>query len=231
MKLQYLYLVIDLLCFFIPLSASFYAKAPFYKKWKYLGISIVVPGIGFVVWDEIFTRLAVWGFNPNYICGVYIGSLPLEEILFFICIPYACVFTYFILNYLIEKDYLFPHQELISSALIIFLLISGIYNLDKIYTAITFIFLALFMAFLILKMRVRFMGRFYTAFGVILIPFLLINGLLTGSFLGEAVVWYNNQANLGFRLGTIPIEDVFYVMLLLLMNVTLYEWLQERNKI
>lgn len=226
MKSQYLYLVIILLSILPPFVASFHSKAPFYKTWKVLSIAILVPGILFVVWDEIFTRLNIWGFNSKYVTGIYVGSLPLEEILFFICIPYACVFTYFILNHLIEKDYIFPHNELLSFVLIIVLLISGINNIDKAYTAVTFILLALYLTFLTLKVRPRYMGRFYVSFGVILVPFFLINGVLTGSFIEEEVVWYNDAANLGLRLGTIPVEDIFYAMLLLLLNISVYERLQ-----
>jgi lycopene cyclase domain-containing protein len=225
---KYLYLSLDLISFGFPFMASFYKKAPFYKKWKYLAAAILVTGTIFIVWDEIFTQEKVWGFNPEYLTGVYIGSLPLEEILFFICIPYACVFTYFALNHLIEKDHLFPHHELISSALIILLLISGIYNIDKWYTGVTFLFLALFLAYQMLKIRPRYMGRFYFAFAVLLIPFFIINGILTGSFIDGEVVWYNDLHTLGIRLGTIPLEDVFYALLLIVLNIAIMEWLEER---
>ena len=228
MKSQYLYLLIDLLCIFIPFVASFYSKAPFYKKWRAAGIAILIPAILFIAWDEIFTRLGIWGFNPRYISGFRIGSLPVEEILFFVCIPYACVFTYFALRHLIQSKYFFSHNELLSYAIITFVLIAGIYNIDKPYTAITFIALAFYLSFLTLKMRVRYLGHFYAAFLVILLPFFIVNGVLTGSFIEEEVVWYNNEAILGLRLGTIPLEDVFYAMLLLVMNVSIYEWLQER---
>ena len=73
------------------------------------------------------------------------------------------------------------------------------------------------------------MGHFYLAFGVILIPFLIVNSILTGSFIEGEVVWYNDVDTLGIRLGTIPVEDVFYAMLLILMNISIFEWLQERN--
>jgi lycopene cyclase domain-containing protein len=225
---KYLYLSLDLAVLLFPFLASFYKKAPFFKKWKYLGIALIVTSIFFIVWDEIFTREKVWGFNEKYLLGIYLGSLPLEEILFFICIPYASVFTYFVLNHTIEKDHLFPHQELISSVLIILLLIAGIYNIDKWYTGITFIVLALFLAYQMLKIKPRYMGRFYFAFVVLLVPFLVVNGILTGSFIDESVVWYNDNHNLGMRIGTIPLEDFFYAFLLILMNVAIIEWLEER---
>jgi lycopene cyclase domain-containing protein len=227
--LNSLYLSINLFAFIIPFLASFQKKAPFYKKWKYAIPALVVTAIVFIVWDELYTHEGIWGFNPKYILGVYVGSLPVEEILFFICIPYASVFTYFALNHLVEKDHLFPHQELISSVLIIVLLISGIYNIDKLYTGVTFVALALLMAFQMLKLRPRYMGRFYFAFAVLLLPFFIVNGLLTGSFIDEEVVWYNPQHMLGMRIGTVPLEDIFYGLLLILMNIVIMEWLEDRD--
>lgn len=227
MNSKYLYLTIDLATISVPLLASFYPKAPFYKKWKYLGISTLVTAIFFLAWDVLFTQLGIWGFNPKYLSGIYVANLPIEEILFFICIPYACVFTYFALNYLVEKDILFPHQEIISSILIVGLMLLGIHHINKAYTGTTFILLGAMVAVLLLVIRARFMGRFYLAFIVTLLPFFIVNGILTGSFIEGEVVWYNNEETLGFRLGTIPVEDVFYGMMMLLMNIWIFEWLPE----
>jgi lycopene cyclase domain-containing protein len=225
---HYLYLLLDLLSFGFPFLFSFYRPAPFYRQWKYLWPAILIPAIFFLLWDEAFTQAGIWGFNPQYLTGITMGSLPLEEVLFFICIPYACVFTYFALGHLVERDHLFPHQELISSALIIAMLVLGMYHLEKLYTGTTFVALGLFLAFQLLKLRPRYMGRFYLAFAVILIPFFLVNGILTGSFIDGEVVWYNDAHNLGIRLGTIPLEDLFYGMLMILMNVSIFEWLRQR---
>ena len=228
MKSKYLYLSINILSFFIPFLFSFYPKANFSRKWKYVFPAIAISAVIFVVWDLIFTQLGVWGFNPRYTLGVSWLGLPLEEILFFFCIPYACLFTYFALNHLIEKDHLFPHQEIISSTLILLLLVLGSYHMDKLYTGITFLITGLFLAFSLLKLRSRFIGRFYFAFAVLLIPFLLVNGILTGSFIDEPVVWYNEQKNLGIRVGTIPIEDFAFGLLMVLVPITISEKLEER---
>ena len=228
MSPKYLYLSIDLLTILLPFIASFYPKAPFYKKWKYLLPAIFVPAVFFLMWDEIFTQANIWGFNEKYVTGWYIGTLPIEEVLFFICIPYACVFTYFALNYLIERDFLYYYHELISSALIVIMSAVGLSYFERLYTSTTTIMLALFLAFSVLKLRPRYMGRFYFAFVVILIPFFIVNGILTGSFIDGEVVWYNNAHNLSIRLGTIPVEDIFYGMLLILMNIAIFEWLQDR---
>jgi len=226
---NYLYLLIDLLCIVFPFIASFYRKAPFYKKWRYLSIAIGLPAVLFIIWDEIFTALGIWGFNPNYVTGFRIESLPIEEILFFICVPYACVFTYFALRYFIQKDLTLPYQNVVSFIAILLLLIAGIYHFEKLYTTVTFISLSFLLAYLTFKVRAPYLGHFYLTFGLIMIPFLLVNGILTGSFIQEEIVWYNNTANLGFRIGTIPIEDFFYAMLMLLSNISIFEWLELKS--
>ncbi len=229
MKQQYLYLVLDLLTILFPFLFSFYPKLNFSKKWKYLWVAIAIPGVIFLVWDEVFTHMNIWGFNSEYLTGVYLGSLPLEEVLFFICIPYACVFTYETLNYLVTKDYLAPYQRTISIILIAGLIIATCFTLGKWYTATTFMGLAAYIIILEFIFRSAFLSRFYFSYLFILLPFFIVNGILTGSFIEGEVVWYNDAENLGIRIGTIPVEDIFYGMLLLLMNVSVFEWLQHKK--
>jgi lycopene cyclase domain-containing protein len=73
--------------------------------------------------------------------------------------------------------------------------------------------------------------HFYITFLVILIPFLIVNGILTGSVTGieSPVVWYNNSENLGIRIHTIPIEDVAYCFSLLFGNLMIFENLKNKQ--
>ena len=219
--MQYTYLLIDLACITIPFLASFYPKHAFYKEWKYFFLSCLLVGFFFLIWDEIFTQQAFWGFNPDYITGIYIGHLPIEEILFFICIPYACSFTYFAYQYLLANQTQNERLTQLNYTLAIFLIGVGIFNYYKWYTALTFIFLGLFLLYL--KTKKVNLFYYYLTFITILPFFFISNGILTGSFLKNPIVWYNDHENLSMRMFTIPVEDTFYGMLLIFSNIYFHQ--------
>ena len=217
------YLVINFLVILIPFIYSFHPRLKFYKEYPSFFCSTLLVGFVFVVWDIYFTDNGYWGFNSAYITGVRLFSLPIEEILFFFCIPYACVFSYHVLECLRPiKEHKNAKKYTIIFSLILFVL--GCIYLEKWYTSITFISLSVVV---LLAMYLINITKFYRAYLILLIPFVITNGILTGSFIKDQVVWYDNNYNLGIRIFTIPIEDVFYGMLLLLLNVLIYELLRK----
>ncbi len=228
---HYLYLFIDFVSILFPFAFSFYPKANFSKKWKFLVPGLLAGAVPFIGWDIWFTQLGVWGFNPTYLCGIYFFNLPLEEVLFFFCIPYACVFTYEAVNYFSKKTMIQNSAaNLITDILIFGLLIIATLHYNYWYTSVTFFSTAIFLALLRRIWTVDYLGKFYFAFLFILLPFFLVNGLLTGTGLDEPVVWYNNKENLNLRLGTIPVEDIFYGMMLLLLNISVFEYRQKHSR-
>ena len=94
---------------------------------------------------------------------------------------------------------------------------------NKIYTAVTFISLGVLLVILSVQKK-EFINTFYLTYLVITASFfLLVNGILTAGTLENPPVWYNNSETLNIRIWTIPIEDFFYSMLLLLSNIWLFE--------
>lgn len=224
-----LYLLVDLVAVAIPFMFSFHPKLQFYMKWKTLLIGTFTVGILFIVWDIIFTKYGVWGFNPQYLSGVYLFNLPIEEWLFFICIPYASIFTHYSLIKLSGFQLNFKVTGVITILLFgISLMIAVIFR-ERMYTFVTFLLSSVVLLFG-LKSYKKLLSQFYLTYLVILIPFFLVNGILTGSFIENEVVWYNNNENLGIRLFTIPVEDIFYGFNLLIMNVMIMEYLLHRKE-
>jgi lycopene cyclase domain-containing protein len=222
------YLLVNLLSVFIPFVASFDRRLRFDREWRYFIPAMLLTLAFFIVWDVWFTAMGVWGFNPVYLTGIDLINLPIEEWMFFIAIPYACVFTYHALKYLIKKDVLGKAAPWITLALNIALAAVLVFAPLKWYTSLTFL-LTMIALLIVLWRREVWLGRFYLHFFIILIPFFIVNGILTGSWISDQVVWYNDAENLGFRLGTIPVEDSVYALLLLLMNVGFYEYFKAQK--
>lgn len=220
------YLLINFLTILFPILLSFDSRVKFYKSWKFIFPGLIITGLVFLVWDHLFTILDVWSFNPDYVIGLYILNLPIEEILFFITVPFACIFIYECLKYYIKRDLLKSVSRMISIMLIILSIVLLLAFYDRVYTLITFglLLLALSYAEFIQKAN---LGRFYLAYLVSLIPFYIVNGILTSI----PIVMYNNAENMAFRIGTIPFEDHFYSMSMLLINIRLFEYFKSRRTV
>lgn len=226
--MKYLYLLLNFGSFLIPFIFSFHPRLKFYRYWKALFLAIVFTMLVFIPWDALFTFNGIWGFNDNYSIEHKILSLPIEEWLFFICIPYACVFTHYALIQLFPQTELTKKTTLnITHTLIIVFALIALLNDDKWYTLVNFLYASVLI--IIVKIyNLDVLKKYYLTFLVMLIPFLFINGILTGTFIEHEVVWYNNDENLNFRIFTIPIEDSIYAFSLILTNLALTEFFYKK---
>ena len=219
-----LYLLLNLGSVSVPFLYSFHPRLQLHKRFLWIFISILLTMGIFIPWDVIFTMNGIWGFNDTYFLGSKFLSLPIEEWLFFICIPFACVFTHYALllyfpNFKLNK----ATTKWICIGLISLLFVLAVMNYDKWYTLINFS-LAIPLTVLVYKYNTQLLQHFFLTFLVMLIPFFIVNGILTGSFIEDQVVWYNNAENLGIRMGTIPVEDSIYAYTLILCNLFLTEF-------
>ena len=220
---MYLYLLLNLGSLCIPLLYSFDKKMRFIKNWKAVLLSLTIVASIFLIWDALFTVNRVWGFNSDYHLNFEFFQMPIEEWMFFFCIPYASVFIHYSLEYFKPK-LLIPEKftRRITLFFILFFIPVIIMNTDRLYTSVNYSFLV---AILLLGFfyGTQYLRRFYISFLIILIPFFIVNGVLTGTGIEEPVVWYNNAENLGIRLLTIPIEDIGYAFTMIYGNVFLIE--------
>ena len=220
---MFLYLLLNIGSVSIPFLYSFEKKMRFIKHWKSVFASLTIVATIFLIWDAIFTANGVWGFNPDYHLNILLFGMPVEEWMFFFCIPYASIFIHYSLAYFKPKLLLSDKiTRFITLFFILLLLPVIIFNTDKDYTFVNYSFL-LFVLLMGFFFGIKHLQRFYISFLIILIPFFIVNGVLTGTGLEEPVVWYNNTENLGVRLTTIPIEDIGYAFTMIFCNILLIE--------
>jgi lycopene cyclase domain-containing protein len=227
--MKYTYLLINLFSVIIPFLFSFHPKIRFDKVWNAFIPSLILTAIIFLAGDVLYTYWGVWGFNPDYLTGIYVVNLPLEEVMFFFCIPYACMFSYHALDRHINFSNVSGITRFVTIPLILILFVLSLLFFDRLYTFAATAGLAALLIIVRFVLNVSWLGKFYIVYLLLLIPFAIVNGMLTGTGLSEPVVWYDNTENMGIRIMSIPFEDIFYGMSLILLNVSGFEYLKRRH--
>jgi len=228
--MKFTYLLVDFCTLIVPLIFSFHPRLRFDKFFKEYFLANFISAFIFLVWDAIFTANGVWGFSDRYTLGFRLFKMPIEEVLFFFCIPFACLFTYHCFTKFFTIRWTPSFERNFFSIFCFLLFVIGIYFNNKAYTSVTFISSAFLIFIFLIIFRVKWLGPFFTIYPVLLIPFFIVNGILTGTGLQEPVVWYNNNENLGIRMGTIPVEDIIYGLELLILTLFFYELFKSKKK-
>lgn len=229
LETSYLYFYLHVFTVVPVFLLSFDKKVAFYKSWKYLFPAIFIVGVFFIVWDVIFTAKGVWGFNDNYTLGIKIFHLPIEEWLFFLTVPFACVFIDECLIAYFPTDKLKPISKAMTGFLILTFLLLAVLNWEKLYTFSASFLSATLLIYHVVFVRKSYLNRFYSAYFVSLLPFLLLNGVLTGGYTKAPVVMYNPEEFFGLRCFSIPVDDFIYCFAFLLSVITLYKSFKGSN--
>ncbi|MBK8925059.1 MAG: lycopene cyclase domain-containing protein [Crocinitomicaceae bacterium] len=216
-----LYLWLDLATIFFPLVLSFDKKVAYFRQWKFVFAAGLIVGIPFLVWDYYFTHARVWGFNPNYLTGIYITNLPIEEVLFFVVVPFSCVFIYACVKAYFEKIKFRKLNKIFYVFILSYLFFILIFGYHGAYSQFV---IATSLLTLLVIWRLRNQLHFLPiSFLISIIPFMLVNSVLTGGLTTEPIVWYDDQERTPFRIFTIPAEDILYSFTLLGLNISIFE--------
>jgi lycopene cyclase domain-containing protein len=217
------YLLIDFLIIILPLIVSFFPDLSYYKKFPYVLVSIFAGGLFFVTGDIIATLRGDWSFNPEYVMGISFAGLPLEEVLFFLFVPYSLLLMYEQAAF-IFKDRTVPWKQGAGYAAGMLLILVSFLFTGKNYT-----FIAVFSAGIVLlgmslfysgiMARLAFWAYFLSGF----LLFIMFNYFLTSL----PVVIYNPSAVCGVRFLTIPLEDFFYNFTMMSVYLVFYCWVKD----
>jgi lycopene cyclase domain-containing protein len=64
-----------------------------YSQWRRLILALVPTAVVFTGWDTYAVHAHQWDYVEHWITGVRIGSLPIEELLFFLIVPTCAILT------------------------------------------------------------------------------------------------------------------------------------------
>ena len=178
----------------------------------------------FIVWDALAAARGDWAFNHKYIIGFSLLGLPIEEILFFITVPYSCIFLYETFRTYFKEKSVYYSQNLYGILAVLSFATAIIFR-DKAYTATIFIMTGTLFTTARFCFRSIFSSSLYWLYIIICtLLFAVFNHFLTSL----PVVTYSPQAITGLRAGTIPIEDFFYNFSLLSFYLIIYLFAGER---
>lgn len=220
------YLLINIGIVLFPLLFSFERNVGFYKKLGVLARSIGIVSTVYIIWDLIAVQRGDWGFNPLYTTGINFYGLPLEEILFFITVPYSIVFIFETIHFYLEDRVLGIPDWLFYITAGLLTLVAALFN-TQYYTFTVLLFCAGFLLYGAYKKTKLLQSlNFYLTLAISYIPFLIVNYLLTE----PPIVWYNDSAIWGGRFITIPYEDFFYSFSMISWWIYFYTVFKERKK-
>lgn len=220
------YLLVNTGTLLFPLLLSFEKKMCWRKQWRFVLPPLLFTALFFIIWDIWFTHAGVWGFTPEYLTGVYLLEVPIEEMMFFITVPFACMFISGVVRYYTSGLKIPRFSPYVTAVLLCCSAIAILLNPGHLYTITAFGFAALLLIVRQWVFRKGSMEEFYLSYAIHLIPFFVVNGILTAL----PVVWYNDAQNTGLRMGSIPVDDLAYSLALFLMNHTLSAWLEGRAR-
>lgn len=207
---QFSYLLIEFSTVIVCFVKSFDRKIRFNTHFGPFLLAAALVAVPFITWDILFTARGIWWFNPDYTIGLSIAGLPVEEYLFFICIPFSCVFTYCCFQKFIRLTVADAFGNIIVFVSVIVFCVTALHYQQRTYTLVASTVAAGTLIFLHLIARVNWIGSASSVFVVLMLGLLPVNGALTGTGLDAPIVHYNKDEIIGIRLLTFRVEDIVY---------------------
>lgn len=227
--MEHAYLLVNAGILAAPLALSFDRRVAFYKRWREVLLSISIVSGAYIAWDVFATRAGHWSFNQAYSGAFRIIGLPLGEVLFFVTVPYACLFIYEVVRSYFRPRRSAPRRVsiVIGIAASVPVLVLSFALRSQGYTSAALLSIAMLAIMTSLGDPEMALDRYAWIFlGISYIPFLVVNTALTAL----PIVEYGGSAIWGVRLGTIPLEDLLYNFGMLGFYLLVYRFFVARRE-
>jgi lycopene cyclase domain-containing protein len=196
-------------------------------RWGMALAATLLGGAPWVIWD-ICVAGHHWDFNPRFVLGPELAGLPLEEWGFFFVVPFACLFSWEILlkgPLGVRRTWLRRASQagaaLAPLALLLLALGAPSYTVLSVGSAA-----CPFLLDAVQRERVFDNPRAWGFLAMVAGFTVAFNNVLTGL----PIVTYNEQAQLGIRLATMPVEDLGFGLGHLGVVLVIYEALRRRGQ-
>lgn len=186
-------------------------RVQFWQRWRGLIWGLLFVSLPFIVWDWYAAKAGHWFFSADYTFSFRIVGLPLEEIAFFVTVPLACMFVWSVIERFDDKRLFTPRTAKWGSYATV--LIFGALAVVQTHAYTRLVLAAGALAAIILSRWSELLAsrRFWVFQGISLGLFMVFNTVLTSL----PIIMYGTDAIVGFRIGTIPVEDFLYNFVLL----------------
>ncbi|MCS6809299.1 MAG: lycopene cyclase domain-containing protein [Bacteroidota bacterium] len=222
--MKYEYLLFNLIVLAGPLAYSFERTLHFRQYWRAAFPSIAVSLVVYVLWDAAVTNRH-WYFNPAYMMDIRILKLPIEEWLFFVTVPYACLFVREALK-LVVSNRMVQNLEFVRIGMFMLLPIGiAVFQIGKEYTGLVLIAFGI-VALLDRQLQTHtfLQTRTYIFLASVIGFTCIFNMYLTA----RPLLIYAAEYQLGCRIITIPVEDFGYGVTHIALCNVLYEYCKLR---
>ncbi len=89
------YLIVLGICIVVTLPLEFVFQARVYRQLRRMGLSVLPVALAFSAFDILSINDRWWHYSSTFTTGLLLpGSLPIEELAFFIVIPICALLTY-----------------------------------------------------------------------------------------------------------------------------------------
>jgi len=87
----------------VPLIMSVDRALGLYRSSVSLIKAMAGACVPFWIWDVVATARGHWSFNPDYVLGLWLLGMPIEEWLFFVVITFVSIFTWESAKYFLNE--------------------------------------------------------------------------------------------------------------------------------